>query len=503
GQATQGLSNYLIKSFPNKELKVAIAYDCRHNSDLFAKLVADVFAANNIKVYLFDEMRPTPELSFAVRYLGCDAGIVLTASHNPPEYNGYKVYWNDGAQIVPPQDKEIIEEVNKVDFSDINFNAKPTLIEYISTDIDNAFIEASIANGTFDTKGKENLKVVFTSLHGTSIKSVPTALTKAGYTDVHIVEEQREPNGNFPSVASPNPEEPAALKMALDLADKVQADIVIGTDPDSDRVGVAVRDLEGNMILLNGNQTMSIMSDFLIKKWQEAGKLNGNQFIGSTIVSTNLVKEIANSYGVECKIGLTGFKWIASMIRENSHQEFIGGGEESFGFMVGDFIRDKDAVTATLLACEIAADAKANGSSLYEELLKLYQKHHFYKEHLISIVKKGMDGAEKIAQMMVDLRENPLTEIDGSKVIFINDYQSSIKTNMLTGETISINIPKSNVLIYEMEDGTSIAARPSGTEPKIKFYFSVKKPLDSIKKAKLVENELDAKIKRIIKELNL
>lgn len=503
GQATQGLSNYLIKSFPNKELKVAIAYDCRHNSDTFAKLVADVFAANNIKVYLFDEMRPTPELSFAVRYLGCDAGIVLTASHNPPEYNGYKVYWNDGAQIVPPQDKEIIEEVNKVDFSDINFNAKPTLIEYISTDIDNAFIEASIANGTFDTKGKENLKVVFTSLHGTSIKSVPTALTKAGYTDVHIVEEQREPNGNFPSVASPNPEEPAALKMALDLADKVQADIVIGTDPDSDRVGVAVRDLEGNMILLNGNQTMSIMSDFLIKKWQEAGKLNGNQFIGSTIVSTNLVKEIANSYGVECKIGLTGFKWIASMIRENNHQEFIGGGEESFGFMVGDFIRDKDAVTATLLACEIAADAKANGSSLYEELLKLYQKHHFYKEHLISIVKKGMDGAEKIAQMMVDLRQNPLTEIDGSKVIFINDYQSSIKTNMLTGEHISINIPKSNVLIYEMEDGTSIAARPSGTEPKIKFYFSVKKPLDKIKNAKLIEIELDAKIKRIIKELNL
>ncbi|MDP2088035.1 MAG: phospho-sugar mutase [Flavobacteriaceae bacterium] len=503
GQATQGLSNYLIKTFPNKDLKVAIAYDCRHNSNTFAKIVADVFAANNIKVFLFDEMRPTPELSFAVRYLSCDAGIVLTASHNPPEYNGYKVYWNDGAQIVPPQDHEIIAEVAKVAFSEINFKSNESLIEYVSLAIDEAFIDASIKNGTFNTSGKENLKVVFTSLHGTSIKIIPDCLAKAGYTNVFIVEEQRKPDGNFPTVESPNPEEPAALKMALDLADKVQGDIVIGTDPDSDRVGIAVRDLEGKMILLNGNQAMSMMSDFLLKKWQEAGKLNGNQFIASTIVSTNLVKEITASYGVETKIGLTGFKWIAKMIRENSHQEFIGGGEESFGFMIGDFIRDKDAVTATLLACEIAADAKSNGSSFYEELLKLYQKHHFYKEHLISIVKKGMDGAEKIAQMMVDLRENPLTEIDGAKVIFINDYQSSIKTNLLTGEKITIDIPKSNVLIYEMEDGTSVAARPSGTEPKIKFYFSVKSVLDTVKDAPIVEQTLDAKIQRIIKELNL
>ena len=503
GQATQGLSNYLINTFPNKDLKVAIAYDCRHNSNTFAKIVADVFAANNIKVFLFKDMRPTPELSFAVRYLGCDAGIVLTASHNPPEYNGYKVYWNDGAQIVPPQDHEIIAEVAKVAFSEINFKANESLIEYLSSAIDEAFIDASIKNGTFNTSGKENLKVVFTSLHGTSIKSIPTALANAGYNDVHIVEEQREPNGNFPTVASPNPEEPAALKMAIELADKVHGDIVIGTDPDGDRVGIAVRDLDGKMILLNGNQAMSMMCDFLIKKWQEEGKLNGNQFIGSTIVSTNLVKEVATSYGVECKIGLTGFKWIASMIRENSHQEFIGGGEESFGFMVGDFIRDKDAVTATLLACEIAADAKSKGSSVYKELLNLYIKHNFYKEHLISIVKKGMDGAEKIAQMMVDLRENPLTTIDGSKVIFINDYQSSIKTNLLTGEKITIDIPKSNVLIYEMEDGTSVAARPSGTEPKIKFYFSVKLPIDKIENANAVEVNLDAKIQRIIKELKL
>lgn len=503
GQATQGLSNYLLKTFPNKELKVAIAYDCRHNSDVFAKVVADVFSANNIKVYLFDEMRPTPELSFAVRYLDCDAGIVLTASHNPPEYNGYKVYWNDGAQIVPPQDGEIIAEVTKLDFSEINFDRKESLIEYVSTDIDDAFIDASIANGTFNTAGKENLNVVFTSLHGTSIKSIPTALSKAGYSNVFIVEEQREPNGNFPTVESPNPEEPAALKMALELADKVNGDIVIGTDPDSDRVGVAVRDLDGNMVLLNGNQAMSVMVSFLMKKWQEAGKLNGNQFIGSTIVSTNLVKEIAQKYGVETKIGLTGFKWIAMMIRENSHQEFIGGGEESFGFMVGDFIRDKDAVTATLLACEIAADAKAKGSSFYQELLNIYVQNNFYKEHLISIVKKGMDGAEKIAQMMVDLRHNPLKKIDGSKVVYLNDYQSSTRKNMITGEVSIIDIPKSNVLIYETEDGTSVAARPSGTEPKIKFYFSVKLPLDSIKNAKLVEVELDAKIQRIISSLNL
>ncbi len=503
GQATQGLSNYLIKTFPNKDLKVAIAYDCRHNSDTFAKIVADVFTANNIKVFLFEEMRPTPELSFAVRYLGCDAGIVLTASHNPPEYNGYKVYWNDGAQIVPPQDHEIIAEVSKLDFSEINFKANETIIEYIGAAIDEAFIDASLKNGTFNTSEKENLKVVFTSLHGTAIKIIPDTLAKAGYSNVFIVEEQSVPDGNFPTVASPNPEEPAALKMALELADKVDGDMVIGTDPDSDRVGIAVRDLEGNMILLNGNQAMVMMSDFLLKKWQEAGKINGNQFIGSTIVSTNLVKEIAESYGVECKIGLTGFKWIASMIRENSHQEFIGGGEESFGFMVGDFIRDKDAVTATLLACEIAADAKSKGSSFYLELLKLYQKHHFYKEQLISIVKKGMDGAEKIAQMMVDLRENPLTTIDGSKVIFINDYQSSIKTNLITGEKKPIEIPKSNVLIYEMEDGTSVAARPSGTEPKIKFYFSVKLPLDKIENSTMVEANLDAKIQRIIKELNL
>lgn len=504
GKATQGLANYIKKSFPNKQHKVAIAYDCRHNSQSFAKIVADVLSANNIKVYLFEDMRPTPELSFSVKHLGCDAGIVLTASHNPPEYNGYKVYWNDGGQIIPPDDANIINEVNSLNFSEINFNANESIIEYVGKEVDEAFINASVKNGTFNIKGRENLKIVFTSLHGTSIKSIPNAFEKAGYTDVNIVEEQREPNGDFPTVASPNPEEPAALKMATDLADKIGADIVIGTDPDCDRLGIAVRNLKGEMTLLNGNQTMSVMTDFLIKNWKKQGKLNGKQFVGSTIVSTNLVNKIASSYGVETKVGLTGFKWIAKMIRDaEGKQDFIGGGEESFGYMVGDFVRDKDAVTATLLACEIAANAKANGSSFYKELLTIYTKHNFYKEHLISIVKKGMDGAEQISKMMVELRENPVSEIDGSKVKFLCDYQASTKTNLLTGKVETIDLEKSNVLIYETVDGTKVAARPSGTEPKIKFYFSVNTPLDSRENSIAVEAILDTKIQRIIKELKL
>lgn len=503
GKATQGLSNYLQEQFPNKQLKVAIAFDCRHNSIEFSKLVADVLSANNIQVYLFENLRPTPELSFAVNHLNCDAGIVLTASHNPPEYNGYKVYWNDGGQIVPPHDSKIIDKVNSLQFSEINFTANENLITTVGAEIDEAFWKASIENGTFDVKGREDLKVVFTSLHGTSITLIPEVLKRAGYTNVHVVKEQAEPNGDFPTVKSPNPEEPEALQMAVDLANKVNADIVIGTDPDSDRLGIAVRDLDGNMKLLNGNQTMSMMTDFLIKQWGVNDKLNGKQFVGSTIVSTNLVNEIAASYGVETKVGLTGFKWIAKMIVDFPNQEFIGGGEESFGYMVGDFVRDKDAVTATLLACEIAANAKTNGSTFYNDLLELYTKNHFYKEHLISIVKKGMDGAEQIKQMMIDLRNNPFTEMDGSKVEFLFDYQSSIQKNLITGKETVIDIPTSNVLIYQTEDGTKIAARPSGTEPKIKFYFSVKSKLDTVENAVKVENELDVKIQRIIKELNL
>lgn len=502
GKNTQGLSNYLKKSFPNEEIKVAIAHDCRHNSKTLAKVVADVFTANGIKVYLFSDLRPTPELSFAVRYLGCQCGIVLTASHNPPEYNGYKVYWQDGGQLVPPQDGEIMKAIDTIDFKDINFNANDNLLQWIDKELDNAFAEASIKNGSFNAPKKEDLKVVFTSLHGTSITMVPEVLKRAGYTNVHIVEEQAIPDGNFPTVKSPNPEEPEALTMALQKAEELGADIVIGTDPDCDRVGIAVRDLDGKMTLLNGNQTMVMMTLFLLEKQQEKG-FKGNEFVGSTIVSTPMMNDVATAFGVECKVGLTGFKWIAKMIKDFPEQKFIGGGEESFGYMVGDFVRDKDAVTATLLACEIAATAKASGSSFYKELLKAYVNYGFYKEYLISLVKKGISGSEEISQMMKDLRQNPLKQIGGEKVTMVEDYQTSKAHNLLTGEVEDIDIPKSNVLIYYTEKGTKIAARPSGTEPKIKFYFSVNTPLDSIENFKKTEKVLDEKIKVIVADLKL
>jgi phosphoglucomutase len=503
GKATQGLSNYLHKVIKDDRIKVAIGYDCRNDSEWLAKVVADVLSANDIHVYLFEDLRPTPELSFAVDHLNCHAGIVLTASHNPPEYNGYKVYWTDGGQIVPPQDGEIIAEVNSLKYSDIKFDANDLLIHTIGFAVDEAFWQASLKNGTFDISGREDLKIVFTSLHGTSIKLIPEVLKRAGYTQVHIVKEQEVPDGNFPTVKSPNPEEPEALEMAIQLAEEVGADIVLGTDPDSDRIGIAVRDDKGNMKLLNGNQTMVVMTDFLINQWKEQGKLDGNEFVGSTIVSTNMVNDIASSYGVETKVGLTGFKWIAKMIKDAPELDFIGGGEESFGYMVGDFVRDKDAVTSALLACEIAADAKSKGSSFYEALLKLYVEHSFFKERLVSFVKKGMDGAQQIKQIMIDLRKNPLTHIDGSPVTFINDYQSSIEKNAQTGEETVMDLPKSNVLIYHTEDGTKVCARPSGTEPKIKFYFSVQSSLDTIENADQVEKELDAKIDRIIAEMDI
>jgi phosphomannomutase len=505
GKNTQGLSNYMIKSFPGEQLKVAIAYDCRHNSNTLAKVVADVFSANGIHVYLFSDMRPTPELSFALKYLNCHAGIVLTASHNPPEYNGYKVYWQDGGQLVPPQDKEIIQVIEALNYSEIKFEANENLIEYIDVAIDEAFAKSTVENASFNTPtaAKENLKIVYTSLHGTSIKAIPGVLAKAGYTDVNIVPEQEVPNGDFPTVKSPNPEEPEALTMALALADKIGGDIVIGTDPDSDRLGVAVRDNDGKMMLLNGNQTMVIMTAFLLEQWKRAGKITGKQFIGSTIVSTPMMLELASGYGVECKVGLTGFKWIAKFIKDFPELKFIGGGEESFGFMVGDAVRDKDAVAACLLVCEIVAQAKASGTTLYNELLNLYVDFGFYKEHLISLTKKGISGMQEITQMMIDLRENPMSEIDGQRVICIEDYDNSTSRNLITNEVETINIPKSNVLIYYLEDGSKICARPSGTEPKIKFYFSVNAPLDNVENAKEVEKQLDQKIKNIIAAMQL
>ncbi|WP_346881486.1 phospho-sugar mutase [uncultured Algibacter sp.] len=505
GKSTQGLSDYLHKSFPKEPLKAVIAYDCRHNSKTLAKVVADVFSANGIEVYLFEDLRATPELSFAVKHLNCHCGIVLTASHNPPEYNGYKVYWQDGGQLVPPHDAALINVINNTEYSKIKFEANADLIQYIGKDIDDKFIDESVKNGSVGAtqNAKDDLKIVFTSLHGTSITAVPETLKRAGYKNVHIVKEQEIPDGDFPTVKSPNPEEPAALKMALELANKVGADIVIGTDPDCDRLGVAVRNSNNELQLLNGNQTMVMMTDFLLKLWQAEGKIKGKEFIATTIVSTPMLNKLAESYNVDSKIVLTGFKWIAKLIEDYPELDFIGGGEESFGFMVGDFVRDKDAVTSTLLACEIAAITKSKGSSFYKELIQLYTEHGCYKEKLVSITKKGIEGAAEIKQMMIDARENPLKEINGTKVVKLEDYDLSVSKNMLTGATSKIDIPKSNVIIYYTEDGSQIALRPSGTEPKIKFYVSANTTLASTNDYKKTEAKLDAKIDAILKDMNI
>ena len=475
GKNTQGLSNFLIKQFPNQTIKTAIAYDCRNNSKELAKLVADVFSANGIHVYLFSDLRPTPELSFAVKHLGCQCGIVLTASHNPPEYNGYKVYWEDGGQLVPPQDQEIISEINSLAYSEIKFETNTNLITYIDEDVDAAFADASVKNGSYNTsqEAKNKLNIVFTSLHGTSITMIPRVLELAGYKNVAIVKEQEVPNGNFPTVVSPNPEEPEALKMAIDLALKQNGDIVIGTDPDGDRLGIAVKNPEGSYSLLNGNQAMLIKTHFLLEQWKKQHKLNGKQFVASTIVSTPAIKKIAKDFNVIYKEGLTGFKWIAKMIKDFPELEHIGGGEESFGYLVGDFVRDKDAVTAALLVCEIAAQKKQEGGSLLTYLDAIFLKYGYFQEHLISIVKKGKKGAEEISEMMKTFREKPYSEIAGSKVIRMEDYQLSEVKDLETNILEAIRMPKSNVLIYYTEDGSKIAMRPSGTEPKIKFYISV------------------------------
>ncbi|WP_340157848.1 phospho-sugar mutase [uncultured Maribacter sp.] len=502
GKSTQGLSNYLNKVYKGEEIKVVIAFDCRNNSDTLARTVAEVFSANGIKVFLFSELRTTPELSFAVRHLNCHAGIVLTASHNPPEYNGYKVYWTDGGQIVPPQDGEIISEINSLGFEEIKFTPNDSLIEVIDKEVDEAFISQSVAAGNFNAAGKENFKIVFTSLHGTSITAIPEVLKRGGYENVTIIDEQAKPDGNFPTVKSPNPEESEALSMAVKKAEDIGADMVVGTDPDSDRLGIAVRNLDGEMEIVNGNQAMVLMTKFLLEKRKEKG-FKGNEFIATTIVSTPMMEAMAKAYGVEFKTSLTGFKWIGKMIKDFPDSDFIGGGEESFGYMVGDFVRDKDAVTSTLLACEIASQAKANGSSFYKDLIQCYVDYGFYKEHLVSITKKGISGAEEIKQMLKDFKENPVESVAGSKVKWIEDYNTSTAKNVLTGEEKTIDIPKSNVLIYETEDGTRIAARPSGTEPKVKFYISTNTKLERTEDYKKVAAELDNKVKSILAELNL
>ena len=500
GKNTQGISNYLKQCFPGEKLKVAIAFDCRQNSKELAKVVADVFSANGIKVFLFSDLRPTPELSFAVKHLDCHCGIVLTASHNPPEYNGYKVYWQDGGQLVPPQDAAIIKEINTLAYSDILFNAKEDLITEIDQEVDDAFAQAAVKNGSYNTpaKAKKDLKIVFTALHGTSITMIPRVLEAAGYTNVHVVAQQATPDGDFPTVISPNPEEPEALKMAIEIAEQTNADIVIGTDPDCDRLGIAVRNSQGIMEIINGNQAMAIKTNFLLENWKSTGKLTGNQFIASTIVSTPMIAKIADAYGVIYKESLTGFKWIAKMVVDFPELEFIGGGEESFGFMVGDFVRDKDAVTASLLACEVAAQQKAKSRTLFEYLDTIYKEVGYYREHLVSLVKKGKKGAQEIEQIMKDLSTNPLKEIAGSPVVSIEDYNTSTRLDVLNNTSVTLDIPKSNVLIYYTQDGSKIAARPSGTEPKIKFYISVQD-----KQQANISELLKDKINAICTDLNI
>ena len=505
GKITQGISNYLHKVFKNDMIKVAIAFDCRNNSQFFANIVANIFSSNEIKVYLFESLRPTPELSFAVRHLKCQCGIVLTASHNPPEYNGYKVYWKDGGQLVPPQDKAIISEINKIDYDDINFIENKKLIRIIGKEIDTPFIKAVLKNGLLSdnsAKNRSNLKIVFTPLHGTAINSIPTALKNAGYNNLHIVKEQSKADGNFPTVKSPNPEDPESLDMAINLAKKIDADIVIGTDPDCDRLGIVVRDEAGRFNLLNGNQAMVVMTKFLLDECLKQNKLNKKEFIGSTIVSTPMISEISSDYGVKCKLSLTGFKWIAKMIEDNPEKRFICGGEESNGFMVGDFIRDKDAVTACILACEIASISKHNNKSFFAELIKLYVKYGFYKERLISVTKKGIKGSIEISKIMENTRKKPPIKINGSLVTKIDDYLFSKSIDIIKNKKQKINLPKSNVIIFTTKDDSKIALRPSGTEPKIKYYISVKQTLKNASYFHKVNKDLESKIDKIISSID-
>ncbi|MBT33988.1 MAG: phosphoglucomutase [Thalassobius sp.] len=507
GSATQGLANYLLKSFEGEEIKVAVAHDSRNNSSYFAKVVAEVFAANGIKVYLFDELRPTPELSFAIRYLKCQSGIVITASHNPKEYNGYKAYWNDGGQVVPPHDKNIIAEVNAINSVDeIKFEGGEGLIESIGEDIDKAYLDTlhSLSLSPEAIKDQEDLKIVYTSIHGTGITLVPAVLEKFGFKNVNIVEEQKEPNGNFPTVVYPNPEEAEALSIALKKAEEIDADILLGTDPDSDRVGIAIKNNHGKFQLLNGNQTGTLLFDYLINVRKEKGINTPNDFIAKTIVTTDLIDAIAEKNGMKCFNTLTGFKYIAEVIKANEGElNFVAGAEESYGYLIGDAVRDKDAIGSVALICELVAYAKYKGKSLFDRLAEIYKEYGFYKESLISITKKGKKGAEEIAEMMKSLRTNPPSEINGSKLVTLLDYQSLTATTFPDKKEEALDFPKSNVLQFITEDGSKISARPSGTEPKIKFYFSVNTSLENTADYDATADKLDDKIKGIIESMNL
>jgi phosphoglucomutase len=507
GMATQGFSNYLKKVYDNEPISVAIAHDCRNNSRFFAETTANVFAANGIKVFLFESLRPTPELSFAIRHLGCKAGVVCTASHNPKEYNGYKAYWNDGSQLVPPHDKNVIKEVDAIaSVNDVMWTGGEANITLIGKDLDDAYMNMVKGLSIYPEviQQQHDLKIVYTPIHGTGITIVPETLKRFGFTNVTIVEEQAIPNGNFPTVVYPNPEESEAMSMGLKKAQEIDADILCGTDPDADRVGVGVKNHKGEWILLNGNQTAVLAFAYIIEARKSKGIAKENDMIVSTIVTTEMVNELAKINDVHCYNVLTGFKWIADLIREKEGIEnYVVGGEESFGLMIGNQVRDKDAVSAVALLCEMAAYEKAKGRTLFDKMIELYIKYGFYYETLISITKKGMDGQQQIADMMEGFRKNPPTSINGSEVLELLDYELQNGKDFESGDSWKIELPKSNVLQFVTEDGSKISARPSGTEPKIKFYFSVKTRLKNKEEFDVKFAELENKIQGIIESMGL
>lgn len=506
GMATQGLANYLLKAFPGQQVKVAIAHDSRNNSPLFAKTCADIFSANGIKAYLFDSLRPTPELSFAVRQLGCKSGVMITASHNPKEYNGYKAYWEDGGQVIAPHDINIVNEAAKVKVEDVKFKGNPALIETLGEEFDKIYLEKvnSLTLSPEEIKKHKDIKIVYTPIHGTGVRLVPEILKMKGFENIFTVKEQCVPDGNFPTVISPNPENAEALTLAIRLAEKKGADLVMASDPDADRVGIAVRNNKGEMVLLNGNQTAAILTYYLLTKWKENGKLNGKQYIVKTIVTTELLKAIADKFGVKCYDVLTGFKFIADTIKSNEGRTtFIGGGEESYGYLAGEFVRDKDAVIACSLIAEAAAWAADKGKTMFQLLADIYSEFGYYRESLVNVVKEGKSGAEEIQAMMENYRKDSPAIINGSNVVLIKDYLTRKASSLFDGEEEDIDLPKSNVLQFFLEDGTKISVRPSGTEPKIKFYFGVKAPLKGAEGIEAAQAECDQKIEAIIKELKL
>ncbi len=507
GMATQGFSNYLKKAFGNEEIKVAIAHDSRNNSRFFAETVANVFGANGIKVFLFDALRPTPELSFAIRYLGCKGGVVCTASHNPKEYNGYKAYWDDGGQLVPPHDKNVIKEVEAIQsVDDVKFTGGEANITIIGKDMDDAYIAMVKGLSVYPDviAAQHDLKIVYTPIHGTGIMLVPQTLAAFGFTNVNVVEAQATPDGNFPTVVYPNPEEKETMAIGLEQAKKLDADILCGTDPDADRVGVGVKNHKGEWVLMNGNQTAVLAIAYMLEARKAKGIAQPNDMVVTTIVTSEMVNVLSEKNNVACYNVLTGFKWIAEKIKElEGVKNYVIGGEESFGLMIGDQVRDKDAVSSVALMCEMAAYEKAKGRSLYDKMIDLYIEYGFYLENLISITKKGMNGQKEIADMMDGYRTNPPATINGSKVATVLDYEQSIGKNLLTGETYKIDLPKSNVLQFITEDGSKISARPSGTEPKIKFYFSVNTTLEKREDFDAKNAELEAKIQAIIVDMGL